>query len=109
MVFGTGEQVSGIPNSDRENEFARYMASAWVAFASDPQEGLTKFGWPRYNPNGKFPINFFNVHISDYSTEKTMVGLAYKDGYNSQLLRPEDVEQGCAALKGDSTPGKGAF
>lgn len=109
MVFGTGEKVSGIPNSDRENEFARYMASAWVAFASDPHEGLTKFGWPRYNPNGKFPIDFSKLHISDYSTEKTLVGLAYKDGFNAQLLRPEDVEQGCAALKGDSTPGKGAF
>lgn len=109
IVFGTGEQVSGIPNSDRENEFARYMASAWVAFASDPQEGLTKFGWPRYNPNGKFPTKFPNIHMSDYPTEKTLVGLAYKDGYNSQLLWPEDVEQGCAALKGDSTPGKGAF
>lgn len=47
--------------------------------------------------------------MSDYPTEKTLVGLAYKDGYNSQLLWPEDVEQGCAALKGDSTPGKGAF
>ncbi|KAJ5214060.1 hypothetical protein N7449_001229 [Penicillium cf. viridicatum] len=31
MVFGAGEQVGGILNSDRENEFSRYMASAWVA------------------------------------------------------------------------------
>ncbi|KAJ5865019.1 uncharacterized protein N7529_006935 [Penicillium soppii] len=92
MLFGTAEQVSGIPNSDQENEFARYMASAWVAFASDPHHGLTKFGWPRYNPD-----------------EKTLVGLAYKFGTNSKLLRPSDVEQGCAALMGDSTPGKGAF
>jgi hypothetical protein len=53
MLFGTAEQVSGIPNSDQENEYARYMASAWVAFASDPHHGLTKFGWPRYNPEGK--------------------------------------------------------
>ncbi|KAJ5787487.1 Carboxylesterase type B [Penicillium paradoxum] len=92
MVFGTAEQVSGIANSDVENEFARYMASAWVAFASDPKEGLTKFGWPQYNPN-----------------EQTLVGLAYNNANGSQLLHPSDVEQGCAALNGDSTPGKGAF
>lgn len=53
MVFGTAEKVSGIPNSDLENQFAKYMASAWVAFASDPEKGLTKFGWPQYNPDSK--------------------------------------------------------
>lgn len=47
--------------------------------------------------------------FSGHPIEKTLVGLAYKDGYNSQLLLPEDVEQGCAALKGDSTLGKGDF
>ena len=29
------------------------MASAWVAFAGDPHNGLTRFGWPQYNPLGK--------------------------------------------------------
>jgi len=63
MVFGTAEKVSGIPNSDKENEFARYMASAWVAFASDPHDGLTKFGWPRYNPDGKYRVDFSRLEI----------------------------------------------
>lgn len=53
MVFGTAQSVSGLPNSPEEDEFAKYMASAWVAFASDPQNGLTEFGWPLYNPDGK--------------------------------------------------------
>ncbi|KAJ5305979.1 hypothetical protein N7508_004994 [Penicillium antarcticum] len=91
MLFGTAEHVSGIRNSDKEDEFAHYMASAWVAFASDPREGLTKFGWPQYNAD-----------------ESTLVGLAY-NGKNAEFLRPSDVEQGCAALKGNNTYGKGAF
>lgn len=62
MVFGTGEQISGIRNGEEENDFAHYMSSAWVAFASDPNEGLTKFGWPRYDSNSEFP--FFWVHQS---------------------------------------------
>jgi carboxylesterase type B len=57
MLFGTAECVSGVKNSHKENEFAHYMASAWVAFASDPYEGLTKFGWPQYNSDGKSTID----------------------------------------------------
>ena len=54
ILFGTAEKVSKIPDSAREQDFSRYMASAWVAFASDPQNGLTHFGWPRYNPRGEY-------------------------------------------------------
>ncbi|CAG7918797.1 unnamed protein product [Penicillium olsonii] len=92
MVFGTSEQVSGIPNSDRENEFSRFISSAWVAFATDPNHGLTKFGWPRYNPE-----------------EKTLVALAYMKDENFRTIQSSEVEQRCAAFKGNSTLGKGAF
>lgn len=54
MVFGTAEQVSGLPNSDREDEFSEYIRSAWAAFATDPTDGLTQFGWPKYDPQGEF-------------------------------------------------------
>lgn len=47
--------------------------------------------------------------MSNCITAETLVGLAYKNGVKPQLLHPSDVEQGCAALNGDSTPGKGAF
>ncbi|KAJ5157759.1 uncharacterized protein N7482_008859 [Penicillium canariense] len=92
QLFGTAERISGLANSDRENEFARYIASAWVAFASDPEKGLTEFGWPRYNYR-----------------QRTLVGLAYNNSTSAEFLRPADFEVGCAALHGDSTPGKGAF
>lgn len=52
MVFGTGREISGIPNSEQEDKFSSFMASAWAAFAHDPKDGLTKFGWPRYGSTG---------------------------------------------------------
>lgn len=27
-----------------------YMQTAWAEFAKDPIYGLTKYGWPRYDP-----------------------------------------------------------
>lgn len=54
MVFETSERISGLPDNQTEKEVARLMASAWAAFASNPQDGLEKFGWPKYNPNGEF-------------------------------------------------------
>jgi carboxylesterase type B len=55
MVFGTAQAISGLPNTDAENAFHRYMSSAWVAFATDPVKGLSQapFNWPNYRPSGK--------------------------------------------------------
>ncbi|KAJ5953285.1 Carboxylesterase type B [Penicillium verhagenii] len=84
MVFGTAERVSGISNTEAEKEVSNYMASAWVAFASDPQNGLEEFGWPRYNPR-----------------EKTLVGLAYGNSTGAEFFEPRQFEGGCAGLEGD--------
>ena len=50
MIFGNDQQVSGIPSSVPEEETTTLMQHAWATFADDPVSGLTKFGWPRYNP-----------------------------------------------------------
>ncbi|KAJ5671981.1 Carboxylesterase type B [Penicillium longicatenatum] len=92
VLFGNAEIVSGLPDTnDAEKVFSRYMASAWVAFASDPEHGLEKFGWPKYNPHGK-----------------TLVGLAYGNS-TVEFLRPQLFERGCADLKGDVILGAGAI
>jgi carboxylesterase type B len=53
MVFGTAEDVSGLRNTHSEYAVSRYMMGAWAAFARDPTKGLERYGWPKYNPNGK--------------------------------------------------------
>ncbi|KAF9889911.1 hypothetical protein FE257_006783 [Aspergillus nanangensis] len=92
MVFGTASKVSGLPSERKEERFAKYMAAAWVAFARDPEEGLARFGWPKFTPDGN-----------------TLVGLATGNSTQPRFFRQAEFEQGCAALGGDTTPGKGAF
>ncbi|KAJ5238356.1 hypothetical protein N7468_002975 [Penicillium chermesinum] len=92
MVFGTAAGISGIPNSAQENKVSSYMASAWAAFAHDPKEGLTNFGWPQYG-----------------STEKCLVGLAYENEIHPRFFDPAEFEHGCAALHGDTSLGTGAI
>lgn len=55
------------------------------------------------------PLISAKIHASNTFTDSTLVGLAYKNGKNAEFLKPSDVEKGCAALKGNSTYGKGAF
>ncbi|KAH8422568.1 uncharacterized protein LDX57_000321 [Aspergillus melleus] len=92
MVFGNSADISAVSASKVEQEFSQYMASAWVAFARDPQKGLTKFGWPQYD-----------------AKKNTLIGLAHKNSVKAEFLNPSDFQEGCAALDGDTTPGKGAF
>ncbi|KAE8359425.1 Alpha/Beta hydrolase protein [Aspergillus caelatus] len=75
MVFGTASKISGIADSETEREFARYMASAWAAFARDPVAGLSRFGWPRYDEN-----------------EETLVGLAYGNSTGARFFVPSSFE-----------------
>ncbi|KAJ5760300.1 Carboxylesterase type B [Penicillium odoratum] len=91
MVFGTAEKISMLPDSEAERKTSHYMASAWVAFASDPKNGLKKFGWPRYDPH-----------------EKTLVGLAYRNS-TVEFLEPRQFEGGCTAFKEDIILGGGAI
>jgi carboxylesterase type B len=53
MLFGTAEDVSGLPNSPAEEATSKYIMGAWAAFARDSKNGLTEYGWPEYNESGK--------------------------------------------------------
>lgn len=48
LVFGTAQDISGLPNSPAENRYTKYIQGAWAAFARDSQKGLTQYGWPEY-------------------------------------------------------------
>jgi carboxylesterase type B len=63
IVFGTYNQTTTVAKTPKEMALSRYMQSAWVAFARDPQKGLSNFGWPTYDPTSNSLIqlgNFFN-------------------------------------------------
>ncbi|KFY08762.1 hypothetical protein V492_05931, partial [Pseudogymnoascus sp. VKM F-4246] len=51
MLFGTSEDVSGIPEVAAQTEAKRHIQKAYAAFAADPVNGLTEqMGWPVYDP-----------------------------------------------------------
>ncbi|KAF5354809.1 hypothetical protein D9756_005707 [Leucocoprinus leucothites] len=73
IVFGTYNQSKEIPKTQDEVALSRYMQSAWVAFARDPQHGLSNFGWPKYDPATQSLVqlgNFFNRSSATFGSVK---------------------------------------
>ncbi|PVH90893.1 alpha/beta-hydrolase [Periconia macrospinosa] len=43
--------IPGIPPpTEFEGQWGTYIRRAWTTFAKDPEKGLERFGWPRWNP-----------------------------------------------------------
>lgn len=54
LVMGTTEQKEGAGKNEPEQEILiGHVMKAWSTFAKDPSNGLTKLGWPKYDPNGE--------------------------------------------------------
>lgn len=49
-TFGNLENVTGLPASDTERRVRDETMSLWAAFIKDPQSGLKRHGWRRYDP-----------------------------------------------------------
>lgn len=93
MVFGTAEDVSGLPNDVIEKVTIAYVQKAWAAFAKDPQSGLTKLGWPRYRN----------------STTKALVRLGYGNETSASFVAPGTTDAQCPVLNRAVDFGKGAM
>jgi cholinesterase len=56
-VFDVGIRYSGpllsILGAANIPELVPVVQNAWGAFARDPQGGLSRYGWPKYDPEGK--------------------------------------------------------
>ncbi|KAI4252471.1 MAG: hypothetical protein L6R42_007953 [Xanthoria sp. 1 TBL-2021] len=91
MVFGTGQDVSGLRNTAAENATSRYMMGAWAAFARDTKMGLNEYGWPAYNETGN-----------------TLVRLGYNNSATPSFVAPSTYDGDCPA-KNNLLPGQGAF
>ncbi|KAF5666069.1 triacylglycerol lipase V [Fusarium heterosporum] len=53
MIFGASGDVSGIEPSEEQKNLTEIMQHAWFSFSNDPWSGLSKLGWPGFDPSGK--------------------------------------------------------
>jgi carboxylesterase type B len=65
MVFGTAQDVSGLPNSAAEDKYIKYVQGAFASFAKDSESGLTEYGWPEYDMEGMHDIAHFLELLAD--------------------------------------------
>ncbi|CZR68503.1 related to triacylglycerol lipase V precursor [Phialocephala subalpina] len=93
MIFGTAEDVSGIPNTAVEDKMSAYFMKVWGAFARDPENGLSNLGWPRYQN----------------SSASTLVRLGYNDEVEPKFVPPSTSDAQCPVLGGAVDLGKGAM
>jgi carboxylesterase type B len=109
MVFGTAEDVSGLPNGEVENETIAYFQKAWATFARDPKKGLSEvLGWPLYsNTTGK-PQNSLRLSLLT-SLAANLVRLGYNNKTTASFVAPSAFDAQCPSLNGDVNLGKGAM
>lgn len=92
-LFGTAKNVTGEPSTKEQERFSRYMQGAWAAFGRDPHNGLSKYGWPRYNPS-----------------TSSLVLLAPDNKATSEIVDPAVYDESCPRVEeNDPRPGRGAF
>ena len=53
MVFGGSDRGIDIPDTNAQKVVKTKMMKAWAGFVKDPEAGLTKLGWPKYDKNSK--------------------------------------------------------
>lgn len=108
MVFGTAQDVSGLPNTPAENDTIKYIQGAWAAFARDSKKGLTRYGWPPYQKTGLDPAIAMKWIIANVVAGKTLVELAFDNMSQPKFVDPA-VYDGACPTKNDPLPGRGAF
>ncbi|KAI4649478.1 hypothetical protein J4E93_003798 [Alternaria ventricosa] len=53
MIFGGSKDASGLPQTQAQKDTVRLVQRAVAAFTEDPENGLTKLGWPVFDPEKK--------------------------------------------------------
>jgi carboxylesterase type B len=56
LIFGSGQFYTNISDEPEEIALSKNMRHAWAEFARDPQNGLSKLGWPVYDEQSKSDI-----------------------------------------------------
>jgi carboxylesterase type B len=109
MIFGVAEDVSGLKNTPTEDATSRYMMGAWAAFARDSKAGLTEYGWPQYDQNGRCSLRHVDMSFTDsLIVDATLMRLVYNNSAAPEFVNPLLYDKACPA-KNDPLPGRGAF
>ncbi|KAF2006797.1 acetylcholinesterase [Amniculicola lignicola CBS 123094] len=53
MILGGSEDASGLPASQAQKDTSRLFQKAVAAFVDNPESGLTRFGWPKFDASAK--------------------------------------------------------
>jgi cholinesterase len=69
-----------------EISVANYMRGAWAAFAKDPKNGLSNYGWPTYN-----------------TSRDTLIRLAYDNITGPNIINPYKYDADCVFFNVSST------
>ncbi|PBP27860.1 carboxylesterase [Diplocarpon rosae] len=79
MLFNTAP--NSIPATAAQVSIGNYMRGAWAAFAKDPSNGLTNYGWPRYD-----------------TSQDSLVRLAYDNVTGPNLINPYRYDADCVLV-----------
>jgi carboxylesterase type B len=78
MLLGGSEDASGLPATQEQKDTARLFQRAVAVFADDPVNGLTRIGWPRFDPE-----------------TESWVEIAIRNKAEVTFARPEKYDRGC--------------
>jgi cholinesterase len=80
-VFGNIKSHSkSVPATTEQIKVSELMNNAWAIFTKDPENGLLKLGWPRYNEKGKMMLNPRRFSSNRYSPENSLILLGENNG-----------------------------
>ncbi|KAF2708538.1 carboxylesteras-like protein [Pleomassaria siparia CBS 279.74] len=81
MILGISQDVSGLPASRAQNDTWRLFQRAVAAFVDDPESGLTRFGWPQFNPD-----------------TESWIEIAVGNKANATFAKPEKYDAPCSTI-----------
>ncbi|KAF2765364.1 alpha/beta-hydrolase [Teratosphaeria nubilosa] len=91
-LFGTDELITKAPSTAQERVMGKYLRGAFAAFAADPVDGLTKYGWKRYS---NLSDTVVQLGFDDPSSPKFSPGPTYgtTEAYNKDCAPFPDPGQ----------------
>ncbi|KAK8909570.1 hypothetical protein QC760_002270 [Botrytis cinerea] len=76
LLFDTN--LANPPETAEQVEIGKYMRGAWATFAKDPENGLSNYGWPKYD-----------------AAEDTLIRLAYNNQTGVNAASPSLYDADC--------------